>query len=174
MFLLKRVEYQMNPNYTDIQELLKHLKRLILYARAYFVMVILLYIMIAYGTYTCTRDIPKVMDFGQVFFFILGPIAFKMNCALMCYFYKMTSFFIEILSKNDTINRRKAKAFIIFIAANIIISNFMDFLITPFFIMINIMDIEIPLTIGVNLVTFGWLQGQITPFLIAFFMIFMI
>ena len=107
---------------------------------------------------------------------VVAPMFFIMNCVIIRKFYRMASYFIEMLSKNKSIDKKRAKAFIIFISINIIVSLMFDFLYQPLRRIIvayeGVSRDDILFLYVMN--SLSWVQEQLTPFFSAILLTYII
>ena len=104
-----------------VQALIK-MKRLEKFIIAFYIFWNVSYIAVI--IYRSSDEKDNIKQYLDLAYLIIGLIVFVMNVYLVNYFYKMSQFYIECLSKTNLISLKRTKAFIISVIIIILVCSF--------------------------------------------------
>ena len=124
LYLLKRVEYQINPKFQNTIKILNELKHNqfleTLFLTTSLIITVFILVISIYFLTAPTQPSNKL----DIIYFAVGFVYVILNIVILGQFCKMAWFYIKILSYNNEISARKAKIFVVLNMVTILITLF--------------------------------------------------
>lgn len=128
LFAFKKVELQINPEYDSLPQIIGILRKQVLIERFFLGVYALLIVSSLYVIVLLHRVSLMKHRHIWVFYVIDSLLVAGVGFYLLCYFYRMASFFIRLLEQNNQINASWNRAYILSILLVISIYLFRDYL----------------------------------------------